>query len=238
MGRLVLPFDKIFCLNLCERSDRRDYMERQFQQLGISDQITWFEVVKHPHTDFIAKKLREEKIGGVNNGGAFNCTREHYTMIKSSYLKGYNSILILEDDISLLNDPDQFSSILSEIPCDWDILRFAALWNIAGLKEISSYSEMWNVIKSRFWGTSGYALNREGMRFLIDKFDNHYYSADVPLFYYPDSLRMYTPLIPLGIIKRSEYSKSDIQMQGSDTDILRDPNYSQLPLDYSKYGPL
>lgn len=235
---MILPFDKVFCLNLCERQDRRDYMEKQFKALSISDQITWFEVVKHPHTDFIASALRDGNLGGTNNGGAFNCTREHYTMIKSSYLKGYNSVLILEDDVSLLNDIDQFSEILLKIPHDWDILRLAALWDVSGLSEVMGYSNDWNIVRSRFWGTTGYALNRKGMRYFIDEIDRHYCNIDTPLFYYSDSLKMYTPKIPLGIVKRNSYSKSDIQLSGSDTDILRDPKHFCLPLEYSKYGPL
>lgn len=238
MGKLVLPFDKIFCLNLCERPDRRDYMERQFRQLGVLDQITWFEVVKHPHTDFIAASMRNGGLGGTNNGGAFNCTREHYTMIKSSYLKGYDSILILEDDVSLLNDIDQFSNILSEIPSSWDILRFAALWDVTGLEEVMGHSDMWNQVNPRFWGTTGYALRREGMRYFIDEIDKRYCNIDTPLFYYSDFLKMYTPRVPLGIVKRDDYSRSDIQSPGSSTDILRDPKHFCLPLDYSKYGTM
>jgi GR25 family glycosyltransferase involved in LPS biosynthesis len=239
--KIKLPFDKVFCLNLCERTDRRAFMESQFENLGILDQITWHEVVKHPHGNLIAKAFRDSGGSGwLNQENEYSCTREHYTMIKSSYLKGYDHILIFEDDISLLNDKDIFEKLISSIPENYDILRLCAYWDNKYVSKLSESKLGWNLDYSCFLGTSGYALNREGMRYLIDYIDSYLESADFLLFrtdrIVSSGLRMFNSNPPLAIIKDSWISRSDIQTKGSSTDLLRDPSYSRLPLDYTIYG--
>lgn len=240
-GKIKLPFDKIFCLNLCERPDRRVFMEDQFRKLGILDQITWQEAVKHPHGNLIAKAFRDSGGNGwLNQENEYSCVREHYTMIKSSYLRGYDHILILEDDISLLNDKDTFAKLISSIPEDYDILRFCAYWDDTYISGLDKSVIKWDLDYSSFWGASGYALNREGMRYLIDYFDAYLEAADCPLFrtdrIVASGLKIFNSNPPLAIIKKSWITKSDIQTDGSSMDLLNDSRYSQLPLDYSLYG--
>lgn len=240
--KIILPFDKVFCLNLCERSDRRDFMKQQFERLGILDQITWHEAVKHSFGDgnIISKALGMSGIGWLNNDNEYNCAREHYTIIKSSYLNGCDHILILEDDISLLNNKELFREMINLIPRDYDILRLGAIWTKEYISGLSG-KPGWELCYKDFHGALGYALNREGMRYIITCQDHYFEAADSPLYRSNrikiNGLKMYSPTIPLIIIKENPWiTRSDIQTIDNDSDLSKDSKYSQLPLDYSLYG--
>lgn len=240
--KIILPFDKVFCLNLCERTDRKEFMEDQFRKLGILDQITWHEAVKHPLGDgnIISRALGMSQIGWLNNDDEYNCAREHYTIVKSSYLSGCNHILILEDDISLLNNKELFQEMIDLIPRDYDILRLGAVWTKEYTSELSG-KPGWNLCYKDFRGAFGYALNREGMRYIINCQDCYFEAADSPLSKSNrikiNGLKMYNPNIPLVIIKENSWiTRSDIQMTDNNSDLSENSKYSQSPLDYSLYG--
>ena len=49
-------------------------------------------------------------------------------------------------------------------------------------------------------------------------------------------IKSYTSKYPVAIYKDDEISVSDVQPNKSDTNILKDTNYSCLPLNYKIYG--
>ena len=105
-------FDKIYCISLDERADRRETAQFQFQKVGLSDNVEFLIVEMHPH----------------------NCEQgiyeSHMSCIKKGIQAGANNIVIFEDDILF----DGFSPVilkncidfLSATP-DWNVLFFGCL---------------------------------------------------------------------------------------------------------------
>lgn len=239
---IKLPFDEIVCLNLAERKDRKQFMQRQFDHLGISDLICWHEAVKHPHGQLIAESLRKSGKGYIKGPHEYSCAREHYTILKKAYLNGLNNILILEDDISILSDIASLKRLINNIPDDYNILRCCAAWDCDHIQRSSTLGpdDLWNLDYHSFWGTGGYAVNRDGMKYILDYQDEYFVQADMPLYdtrrLKKMGIKIYTSKYPVAIYKDDEISVSDVQPVKSDTNILKDTNYNCLPLNYNIYG--
>lgn len=203
MNKLTLPFDKIYLINLVECESRLFDMMNQFEYLGIKDDIELFQTCKHPHTELIKNSFNNSSKGYFNVASAFNCTREHYTIIKRAYLNGLNSIMIIEDDCQFLNKIDVLQKYFDNLPDDWDILRINCL---RGSTEENYFKEkdiLWDKQFIGIWGTGCYALSRKGMKYIIDSLDNYYEPIDCTLFFYNKNknINQYIPNIPLGISK-------------------------------------
>jgi GR25 family glycosyltransferase involved in LPS biosynthesis len=74
-------FDKIYCISLDERSDRREAAEAQFDKTGLLDRVEFHIVKKHPHDS-------EEGI-----------YESHMACIKNGLQTGAEKIVIFEDDV-------------------------------------------------------------------------------------------------------------------------------------------
>tara|TARA_Y100000310_G_scaffold342132_1_gene443924 strand:+ start:3073 stop:3819 length:747 start_codon:yes stop_codon:yes gene_type:complete len=80
-------FDKIFCINLDERTDRWDYCKSEFSKYDIYDIIE-----RYPGT-----KIRRDpsKVKSI--------TTSHINIIKLAKQKKYKSVLIFEDDVKFID---------------------------------------------------------------------------------------------------------------------------------------
>jgi hypothetical protein len=74
-------FDKIYCISLDERSDRREEAEIQFKKTGLSEYVEYHIVKKHPYDS-------EEGI-----------YESHMACIKNGLTSGAGNIVIFEDDV-------------------------------------------------------------------------------------------------------------------------------------------
>lgn len=200
--KLKLPFDEIYCINLIEREDRYNKMIKIFNHLGITENVKFHRAVKHPFCDKISTFIRDNKLGEIW-GNAFSCTREHYTIIKSAYLRGINTIMIIEDDCCFYKDIQELQKYFDNLPNDWDILRVNCL---RGSTEERHFNKPENI--NKLWdrefistlGTGCYCLNRNGMKYMINYIDNRYDAIDIPLCYYVNSkLNTYISNRPLGL---------------------------------------
>ena len=206
-----LPFEETWLVSLAERPDRYNTMRERIDKLGWD--VKDFRVVMHPSSDFIAKKLGSD-LGGIGfsiqNGNIFNCAREQYTIVKSAYLRGVETLAILEDDASFLNSPVAWEEYLNNLPADWDILRFNTLRG----KDVEIYCQsrptekywvkqpMYNMV----FGAAFYVMNRKGMKYLIDSTDKIFQPLDNALaFLNDDNINMYIPRYPLSIVFEDGY---------------------------------
>jgi GR25 family glycosyltransferase involved in LPS biosynthesis len=74
-------FDQIYCINLKERTDRYRRVKRVFKKLNIN--VNFY----RPNRD---------KVSGLKG-----CFESHLNILKDAHNKGYNNILVFEDDIGL-----------------------------------------------------------------------------------------------------------------------------------------
>lgn len=106
-------FDKIFCINLDERTDRWKQAKEEFD--------------KH--------NLIVERVSGINGSkmnlsfpseikeGAVGCALSQLFCIKYAKQIGLNNFLLLEDDIEFDSNMNAtFNECFQEVPDDWDML--------------------------------------------------------------------------------------------------------------------
>jgi len=89
-------FDKIYCINLDERTDRWELAKQEFESVGITN-----------YTRFSGVKMEDGRSG---------CRESHINIIKDAKINDYKKILIFEDDFVFVNkDQNLISNILEQI---------------------------------------------------------------------------------------------------------------------------
>jgi GR25 family glycosyltransferase involved in LPS biosynthesis len=208
---MKLPFSETWLINLVSRQDRYEKMKKQFDYFGW--EVKEHRTVIHPWCKEISQSFNAWGKGFLDSPNAFSCTREHYTLIKSAYLRGLDSICIIEDDVSFNNNKSIWEEYLNNLPKDWDILRICSLRGKTeqDIIEAKYPNILWSPVHNGIWGTGCYALNRRGMEYMLKSIEGFMQPIDWPLYYYtnlPD-IKHYLPKIPLGLCLEDSLS-SDI----------------------------
>ena len=208
----VNNFDKIYIIHCLENTKRQQNIDFQLNNLsGDKSKIEIHETCYFPFSKQSQLGLLfTNKTRYISTAAEYNLVREFYQIIKISYLKGYEHILIFEDDFSLIKE-DILDIYFRELPKDWDIIQLSYLFNEyqKNVNEIFKNKNMW--IKKDFgaWSNNGLGLSRNGMKYWLDFIDKEFVAADIPthesknnMKYYgkvnqAENLNHYIPNIPL-----------------------------------------
>ena len=231
----LFPFEECHLVNLVERPDRLEYMMNQFKKLGCETEITLHRAVKHPQI------AMERMMDGLNNENNNHSTylshidvphstagcHEQYTIIKSAYLRGLESVMIIEDDCGFIKDRSVLEEYFNNLPNDWDVLRINCLRGPKTQEYINDYKDKYNYWFPQvncLYGAAAYALSRKGMKHMLDWYDQNFDAIDVPLAignvkilryelkkFIPikSDAKFYIPKIPLGLCTEMNL-KSDL----------------------------
>jgi len=155
-------FEKIYCLNLVERPDRKEKIEKRFKELGID--VEFYDGVKHGWMKNFAK--REDILPN-----ALSVSIDHYNVIKRAYLKGYKNIFIFEDDTIFI---DNFNELLEEhlnyLPDDWDMMYLYL--RTEGFFAPPITNDYWS--RARGACVSAYGLNEKFYKSFLDEMDREF----------------------------------------------------------------
>jgi len=120
-------FDKILYINMPGDEARNNAILQQLHRWGITNYqriegvtVQWENVPKERYRNFINDDPKYIK-------GSLGCAEAHINCIKIAKHEGWNKILILEDDIEILQDPNKLLSSNQHILNDWDLLYFGGL---------------------------------------------------------------------------------------------------------------
>lgn len=104
-------FDKIYCISVDEREDRRASARKQFQRAGLGERVTFVKVPKHP----------EDAEQGIYES--------HLACLNAGLAAGAGTILIFEDDVLLEPmDRPQAVKLAGALAIDgWEMLCLGAL---------------------------------------------------------------------------------------------------------------
>ena len=214
MNKLNNVFDKVYVIHCIENEERLNNIQFQVKNSGLDLEI--HETCYFPWSQQAVNGLILSNRGRyVVNGSEFNLTREFYSIIKRSYLKGYNHILIFEDDFNLMKN-EYLNDFVDHIPEDFDIIQFSILANREILpnyyvigKEYEENGKYFIEPPEGFWSNCGLALSRKGMKYFIDTIDEEFIAADIvafenknKIFFYgktnvKSGLKHYIPTVPL-----------------------------------------
>jgi GR25 family glycosyltransferase involved in LPS biosynthesis len=161
-----------------------------------------FEVMKEPGVAYYSHSLSR---------GAIGCLLSHLSIMQDAYDSGYNTIWIMEDDIRVVSDPHEISSlidILDTVEPDWDVLftdneikggtgpvpcTVIRPRPLVQIKPLEYYLQRRNVhadivkIGMRF-GSASMVLRRSGMKKMLDFFKTYkvYFPYDIDYFFVPN----------------------------------------------------
>lgn len=222
-------FDICYVLNLSNRKDRRINMETQFNKMQFDDIniSTWLRyhfTTKFPYNGLIANAFNTSNKGRFTKPNEFDCSRSHYQMIKECYDRGFDHILIMEDDIKFLKDTQTFINFINNIPSNYDLLQFGGFTYDDHIKYevLDKYNngEYWVTHRSvPVWNTSMYALSRKGMEYYIAFMDKFFWVADGPFYKAPINDKLitsYISTIPIVIQADKNEMLSDIRNSEND----------------------
>lgn len=180
-------FDNIFCINLEKRPDRRERLEKQLVKAKLN--VEWF----RGYDGDLLKPFIDERVLVRRTGGYLGCLLSHLEVIKISYRRGYEKVLILEDDISIhKNLQQEFGKIINDIinqGIEWDVLYLGHA-TFTGDYEIGVEDRSWNAITDErynnqvvetknSWTCHARALNRKAMKTIIDYYEEHGYHYEL-----------------------------------------------------------
>jgi len=112
-------FEKIYVINLKKDDNKRKNISDQFNKYNIN--FEFFEGIYGKESDYVNELKKNIK---KLNYGELGLLLTYKNIFNDAINKGYNNILIFEDDVILHNDFNNlFSEKIQSIPDDWAILR-------------------------------------------------------------------------------------------------------------------
>jgi len=177
MHRLNREFDRVVCINLTERKDKREIMEEKFEKLGIK--VEWFTTVQYGFVPKIINPIVDSKAGHFNKNQSYEigAALSHYHVIKQAFIEGCNKIFVFEDDILFhKNFNEKMDSYLNDLPENWDmILFYSFMYHL--LPENKRISKRW-IRSFRSWSLMSYGMKKEVMNEYIKRQDLFFTISD------------------------------------------------------------
>lgn len=119
-------FDKVFYINLKSDVGRNGNMLGQLGQFGISN----YERVEAVQLDEMPTENQYRNFNKKDSKyilGSLSCRASHIQCVRLAKERGYKKILILEDDIVFLQNPNTLLTQNHDQLNDWDMLYFGGL---------------------------------------------------------------------------------------------------------------
>ena len=152
---LIDHFERIYIVNLPERADRRQEMDRELQRIGLrmdGRRVRCFGAI------------RPDDAGDFPSVGARGCFLSHLAILEESIRDGLANVLVLEDDLALdphlLEAPPAMRERLAD---DWD---FAYLGHVEATSHIAELG--WRQSREPMATTHFYGLNGRVLQPLRD----------------------------------------------------------------------
>jgi len=200
MNILNKEFNKVVCINLLSRPDKRKNMQEKFDKLDIK--VEWFNAVQYGFADEIVNSLKPAISGfprfNIKTPNEFGAALSHYTVIKTALLEGAENIFVFEDDVMFRKDfNNQIEKSFNTLPSDWNMfLLYSFMYNI--LPQNVRVNSRW--IKSfNSWSLMAYGMDKKAMQTYIDDMDKRFQIADLTSFYMQEKLNIYSSVPTLCI---------------------------------------
>jgi len=209
-----MNIDKIFIINLENRTDRKAQSIGELREQGIlEEEYEFFKAIRPSMADvlswnadycgYVRKDVRVSKFDGYRIG-CLGCLCSHVEVCKIALSRGYKNILILEDDTEFKETLDKLSLYSKQINDDYDMMYLAG--SHPGKPEMVSE----NVMKVVGTHTTGsYCINETVMKYLVDNIAS--YDKEIDVFYARDVQPKFKCFCVHPHIVRQRDGYSDIQ---------------------------
>lgn len=131
-------FDHIYVLNLDRRPDRMKHMEKYLKKNGLFNwsRFSALDGKENPHyrewqnykqQKMTSKERMRFQRKAIASAGSWAILKSMYLMLKDAIKKGYNNILVLQDDLLFHKDfVNRFLKIPNMVPNNWKLLYLGA----------------------------------------------------------------------------------------------------------------
>ena len=155
--KLIDQFDRVYIVNLPERSDRRREMDAELARLGMrvdGEKVRYWNAI------------RPLGVGRFPSLGARGCFLSHLAILNDAIVSNLDTILVMEDDLSI---DDRFVQALPQMCRTLQKRRwhFAYLGHVEKLPD-NGGSPVWETARQPLATTHFYALDRKVLRPLRD----------------------------------------------------------------------
>lgn len=162
-----------YVINLKHEVGRRKYMENllspyDFLSAMFVDAVYGKDLSEQELLDAFDLPLTYKRYGRELNKGEIGCTLSHFKCYNNLIASGRNYALILEDDITILNDIRLLPSIVSILDTNTPIVLFLSgdYWYNDEIKDVNAY-EILSVYDAV--GTYAYFINRAAAELILEK---------------------------------------------------------------------
>lgn len=200
-----ITWDKIFVINLPRRPDRKAQMEKFFLSCKIPQSDYEFVEAFDGQNPEILKKYNEKKLANeeypIVTSGHFACLLSHLKAIELAKSRGYDKVMILEDDV-LTSETDLVSKLNSIQVLDYDLLYLGGI-----MSKKKYFINNWAMSgDTNIMGAYGYILSST----LYDKVLNDLINLDEYIdFYYMKHIQSNYKTIILNDIIKTDLTSSD-----------------------------
>jgi GR25 family glycosyltransferase involved in LPS biosynthesis len=166
-------FEKVFVINLPNRTDRRRETETELLKVGGSG-VVFFPAIRPPDA------------GKFCSIGEYGCFMSHLTLLKQCI--GSKSVLVMEDDVRFSADFAERSQMVDELPDDWDVFYAGHFqprgsehaWSRSGLVKVESTSEL---IATHCYAVNGPAISKliQGYETILSREPGHPDGGPMPI---------------------------------------------------------
>lgn len=109
-------FDRIVCISLRRRDDRREELAENISQINGGWPLRNIE-----YFDAIDGRICTPPHGWTGGSGAWGCMQSHRQVLERAVMDGVERILVLEDDVGFYpNFAADLASFLARVPADWE----------------------------------------------------------------------------------------------------------------------
>ena len=205
---MKINFDKIYCISYCRNIEKQNNIRKAMDYLGIDFEFIYgadysnLKILKHKDFNFLTKDDFLEKQDFKYYTHFIGASYDHYTAVIHAYESGANSVLILEDDCTFINDTSYIQWVLNNYPKDADIVKFGYLdmnilsknydINIKNKFELE-YNNIINFCGCQLYGI----CNRDTMKRYIDYQKNNFICCSS--IYYSISSKIYSLIKPIAL---------------------------------------
>jgi len=179
MNKINNKFDKVVCINLLSRPDKKEHMQKKFDKLGI--EVEWFHAVPYGFAGEVVNSLKPTVNDfprfNVKHPNEFGAAMSHYTVIKTALLQGYKNIFVFEDDAMFRKQFESaFDIYYDKLPEDWDmIMLYSFMYKLQdqNLRVNSKWIKSFDA-----WSLMAYGMNKKAMEKYISEQDKLFSIAD------------------------------------------------------------
>lgn len=230
-------YDKIYCINFCQYTKRKQLMQFELNRVGIlnSGIFEWYFTTNRSLDKEFENYLHNKFNYCLSPQDSVSLTLGHYNVFKDAYFKGYNRILIIEDDMRFLKDLNLLKQILQHRPENMNLILYDKfVFNLNTLPHFTPVNDYFSIY-SQCCSSGCYELDRIGMQKMLQKLEKQIHAMD----YYFYECK--TWLVDMNYC----YSKLNLAIQTcfKDTNILLRTNsinslhewYKMTKVDYNNY---